>query len=78
MANPQIKYNAIIIDPDLSSRARLHQAAHAMRGFGKVVNLNVIQEALEKLRKNRPFDVVFISHRVPREEVLQFIQLAKP
>ncbi|MCB0343826.1 MAG: hypothetical protein KDD66_01845 [Bdellovibrionales bacterium] len=76
------KFNALIIDPDLESRARLKTAAHheqqsGAQSFGAVFAVNSLRDGLVFLQNGRKADVVFLSHRLDHEEMVEFIDGAK-
>lgn len=73
-----IKYDAFIINPDIDTRMRLKQATTSVIEFGKVFQLNTLDDALERLDNPEDHcDVVFISHCFSKDEVSVFIQQAK-
>ncbi len=78
-SKPQVekKYDAIIIDPDLDSRMRLKQACSSMYNFGKVFQLNSLEEAIGKAKGSDIIDVIFISYRFEEAKVSAFIKQAK-
>jgi DNA-binding NarL/FixJ family response regulator len=71
------KYDAIIIDTELSTRMRLKQVCSSVVNFGKVLPLGSIVEGAARLRSDERTDVVFISHHIPTEAIAQFIKEGK-
>lgn len=71
------KYDALLIDPEIGSRMRLKQATTAVTNFGKVIQLNGLREADEKLRSNERYDVIFISFKCDLNEAAAFVKAAK-
>lgn len=79
MANPGLKkYDAIIIDPDMTTRSRLKQVCTSVVNFGKVTPIGSCFETIETFRGGElRFDVVFISHHIAQEQIAPFIKEAK-
>ena len=71
------KYDTLIVDSDIDSRMRLKTAMVAVYTFGKSVQSVDLHEGLHKLQGTDPFDVIFLSYRFPKEEVINFIKQAK-
>jgi DNA-binding NarL/FixJ family response regulator len=71
------KYDAVIIDPDMTTRARLKQVCGSVVNFGKVVPSNSCFDMLENARADGRYDVEFISHHIPQEQTPGFIKEAK-
>jgi DNA-binding NarL/FixJ family response regulator len=71
------KYEAIIIDPDMTTRSRLKQVCASVVHFGRVVPVNSCFETMEQLKGDGRYDVVFISHHIPQEQIPTFIKEAK-
>lgn len=76
------KFNALIIDPDLESRARLKTAAHHEQqsgspSFGAVFAVNSLRDGLTFLQYGKKADVIFLSHRLDHAEMCEFIESAK-
>lgn len=76
------RFNALIIDPDLESRARLKTAAHheqqlGSQSFGAVFAVSTLRDGLTFLERERRADVVFLSHRLDSREMIEFIKAAK-
>ena len=79
MASGQIKFNAVIGDPDLLSRMRLKQATGALNEFGVVQPLSNLEEILHVLGADEGdrTDVVFASHTFSSQELMRFVESAK-
>lgn len=71
------KYDAMLVDPEIDSRMRLKQATIAVTNFGKVVQVGTLREALAKLTAGERCDVIFISHKCPAKEAIDFVKSAK-
>jgi DNA-binding NarL/FixJ family response regulator len=71
------KFNALIVDNDITSRMRLKQATSSVVEFGTVTLLNTPAEALSALSLSTPIDVVFVSWRLGSDVIRPFIQKAK-
>jgi hypothetical protein len=69
-------YTTIIIEPDLDSRMRLKTAMSSVYQFGRSHQVVSLNDGLAKL-SSEFIDVVFISYRFSKEEVLLFIDKAK-
>lgn len=68
------KYDALICDPDITSRVRLKTATTAVPRFGRIGHCGSLAEANEALMGQLPFNVVFVSNRIPQEEITDFIK----
>ncbi len=75
--NHAYSYDALIIDPDLDSRIRLKQATVAIPSFEKGIQISNFKDALERLQDEDKVDLVFISHRFPHNEILEFLGQAR-
>ncbi len=71
------KFNCLIVDPDMPGRMRLKQATAPISEFGMVTPVGNINEASAFLNGERLTDVVFLSARLPQEQISPFIQAAK-
>ena len=71
------KFNCLIIDPDMPGRMRLKQATTPIAEFGLVTPMGNISEANAFLNGEKVTDVVFLSARLPQEQLSPFIQAAK-
>ncbi len=71
------KYDALIIDPDMTTRSRLKQVCASVVNFGRVVPIGSCFETMEQIRGDARYDVVFISHHIPQEQIPPFIKDAK-
>ena len=76
------RLNALIIDPDLTSRSMLKELVHHEQSFGYAVYRGVylaetLFDGLVRLSKRQDIDVVFISRNFSDEHVSVFIQSAK-
>jgi response regulator RpfG family c-di-GMP phosphodiesterase len=72
-----VRFDACVIDPDIGSRIRLKTAANSVYTFHHVVVYTSITESEERLREEAPFDIVFLSEKLPSNDVNQFIEKAK-
>ena len=77
MADYYTKYDAYLVDSDLDARMRLKQATTSVSSFGKVVQASKLKECIDRLKAGDKADVIFISYRFDREEVMTFIADAK-
>ena len=77
MADPYQRFDAYLVDSDLDARMRLKQATTSVASFGKVVQASKLKECLDRLKGTDKADVIFISYRFERSEVLSFIAEAK-
>lgn len=75
--NDLVKYNALIIDPDLDTRMRLKSATTSVIQFSKVQLLSSLSDGLSRMEGGHECDVLFISYRFEQDEVAQFIKDAK-
>lgn len=71
------KFNCLIVDPDMPGRMRLKQATTPISEFGLVTPVGSINEANAFLGGEKITDVVFLSARLPQDQLAPFIQLAK-
>lgn len=71
------KFNCLIVDPDMPGRMRLKQATTPISEFGVVTPVGNINEASAHLNGEKLTDVVFLSARLPQEQLSPFIQSAK-
>lgn len=67
------KYDALICDPDIATRIRLKTATTAVPRFGRIGHCGSLPEASEALTGQLSFNVVFVSNRIPQEEITSFI-----
>lgn len=73
-----VRYNALIIDPDLDTRMRLKAATTSVVEFGKVHLITSISETSRKLEAGgEAVDVMFLSYRFERADIAAFIKSAK-
>jgi DNA-binding NarL/FixJ family response regulator len=77
MEKQQYRLNAILADPDITTRMRLRQATTAVPQFAEVIQAATLNEAIYKLESESRFDVVFISYKFNLEETKTFIEGAK-
>jgi response regulator RpfG family c-di-GMP phosphodiesterase len=71
------KFDAILIDPDMSTRMRLKQVCSSVVNFGKVHPLGTLNEANQKLKTEGSIDVIFLSHHFDQESIGGFIKECK-
>ena len=76
MAHVPVKFDAVIVDPDLDTRMRLKQCTAAVHQFGKVAQAGALRDAVSKLSSDAT-DVCFISYRFDQSEVTKFISDGK-
>ena len=72
-----IKYNSIIVDPDVQTRMRLKQATSSVGNFGEVLQMTTLPEAAGRIEAERMWDVVFISNKFNDTDLSSFITRAK-
>ncbi|MCB0352803.1 MAG: hypothetical protein KDD64_04735 [Bdellovibrionales bacterium] len=72
-----VKYEALIIDPDLDRRMRLKSATTSVVQFRKVHLLNSLEDATSRLNGGSVVDVIFITSALPQPEIATFIRGAK-
>lgn len=77
MAEKPLKFDAMIIDPDLDTRMRLKQATASVHQFGKVYQMTTLKDSITKLNAGESADVCFISYRCDQSEVSNFIKDSK-
>lgn len=75
--NDYLRFNAIVVDPDITTRMRLKHATTAVPQFDEVHLKNSLDEALWPLDGNERCDVIFISYLFDLKEVTNFIERAK-
>lgn len=71
------KFNCVIVDPDMPGRMRLKQATTPINEFGMVTPLGSTNEASTFFKGEKLTDVVFLSERLPQDQIAPFIQMAK-
>jgi hypothetical protein len=76
MENAQ-RFNAVIIDPDSSTRMRLKQATTSVAEFDKVYQSSSIVEAASRLNSGDQMDVCFLSAAIEQTQLDAFILQAK-
>lgn len=69
--------DALVADPDITTRARLKEATSAVAQFASVYQFNTLNEALSYLQGEKRCDVMFISYRYQPGEVKNFLLQAK-
>lgn len=73
-----VRYNALIVDNEMSTKMRLKQATASVVQFGKVQLLGSTSEALSKVQSSvSPIDIMFISHGFDQEDVIDLIKDCK-
>ena len=70
-------WNALIIDPDERSRSHLQQIVNAEDRFAKVKACPDLYRAIQVLKEDSPYDLIFISHDIKSEERNLFLENAK-
>ena len=70
-----IRYRAIAIDPDSGGRTRLKTSTQSVVQFQSIEFYSSLVEGLCTIRESEKlFDVVFLSERLPREDLKGFIE----
>ncbi len=67
---------SLVIEPDNSARIRIKTAIQAVPMFTKCQTASNFMEAQGRLESD-PYDVIFISHHLPKEKVNDFVHNAK-
>lgn len=71
-------FDAIIVEPDIGARERLKLATTALPEFRKVVPVKSFNECVLNYSRTRPpWDVVFVTFRLGRQEALAFCAEAR-
>jgi DNA-binding NarL/FixJ family response regulator len=73
----EYRQNAILADPDITTRMRLKQATTAVPQFAEAVQATNLTEALYKLESEGRWDVVFMSAKFNLDDIKKFIEDAK-
>ncbi|MFM1848754.1 MAG: hypothetical protein RL417_2228 [Pseudomonadota bacterium] len=68
------RYDALICDSEIANRIRLKTATTAVPRFGRIGHCGSLAEATEAMAGQLSFNVVFISNRIPQEEITDFIK----
>jgi len=68
------QYHALICNPDLITRNRLKTACSAIPRFGRIGMCEGLTQAAEVMSGEIEFNVVFISDRIPQDEITNFIK----
>ncbi len=71
------KFNALIVDPDPSSRLRLRQAMSAVVSLQKVTQCSDTSEAARLIESARDYDLMFLSKRLDLGKISSFIDQIK-
>ncbi|MCB0329291.1 MAG: hypothetical protein KDD70_06500 [Bdellovibrionales bacterium] len=72
------KFRALVIESNIDRRMRLKQATMAVPRFAPITPVNTIAEASSQIEKGvSPFNIIFLSDRLDKEEMDQFIVMAK-
>ncbi|MCB0332193.1 MAG: hypothetical protein KDD55_01770 [Bdellovibrionales bacterium] len=77
MAHHMVKYDALIVDPDLDRRMRLKSATTSVVQFSKVNLVSSLDDALGAFSTGRKCDVAFITSQFSQENITKFIKEAK-
>lgn len=73
-----VRYDAFLVDSDLDARMRLKAATTSVSSFGKVHQASRLKECMDRLKSGGDrADVIFLSYRFDRSEVVAFIEEAK-
>lgn len=75
--NENLRYNALVVDPDARTRMLLKHATSSVITFGLVNLYQNLFSALEKLDGDERCDVIFVSYKFQQDEIRDFIQRAK-
>lgn len=70
-------FDALIVDTNPRSRARLKDAAMAETVFGKISIESNLDGALARLNESTPCDIVFVNESFAKEDISKFVELAK-
>ena len=71
------KLNAIIVDPNRTSSNALKHAARVSAEFGEVTIVSDFEEAMAKSKLPPLCDIMFLSYRLERNALLEFLSAAK-
>ena len=71
------RFDAIILDPEVSARMLLKQATLSVSQFGEVSHYGTPKEAVGHLLTKVRCDIFFISHRIAEDDANTFMQSAK-
>jgi len=74
---PVLRFEAVIIDPEMATRMRLKQMCASVVNFGKVTPTGTFNEGLQKCNGDQRIDVVFMANRLGQEGVADFVKQAK-
>lgn len=77
MASTYEKFDAVIVDADISTRMRLRQATGSVPQFGKVAVVGDTHEALGRLGTPDRCDVVFLSSKFEDNDIQEFVRRGK-
>jgi response regulator of citrate/malate metabolism len=67
---------SLVVEPDNNARIRIKTAIQAVPMFTKCQTSANFQEAQSRLDSD-PYDVIFLSHHLPKEKVHDFVTTAK-
>ena len=71
------RFNTCAIEPDMGARMRFKQAASSVHAFKNISLNSTISEGRERLNLGEPFDIIFVSERIPEREFKDFCLAAK-
>ena len=78
MSTHDFKLSALIIDPDIVTRARLKQAVGSVPNFSSCHIFNALDEAKARLNENpEGVDVIFVSFQFEPKQTAGFIESVK-
>lgn len=77
MSHHMVKYDALIIDPDLDRRMRLKSATTSVVQFSKVNLVGSLEDATGSFSSGRKCDIAFITSQFDQADITDFIKEAK-
>ncbi len=71
---PMRPFTSILVDPNVDNRAFFKTAVRALPDFGEIYSCGQTNEVLPKIESSqKPWDIVFISYRIPLDEIKRFL-----
>ena len=70
-------YNALYVDPDLTTRLRFKQLIQPSSTFDSFVAINTLLEALERLETGKAYKIVYLASRFTTDVLASFITAAR-
>ncbi len=71
------KHNSLIVDAQLNSRTRLREVVKSVFHQGEVRYARNASEALQNLSKGPSFQSIYVSSRIPMEQILRMVEALK-